>query len=576
MRHINLTNYAILTENKSSGYYSLTEADAVPAAAAAVAAPAAAGQTISILSTDSTEIKALKNVIINKVPIEVFNQINGESTKLAADTANSQAKFSVKIADAEYRVVINKTTLADGKTGIWIDYDSTAKLIEGLDLDYITTQLNRAADKTFLGIDFGTNEEKLASVAGAIYSYCYEKNASAKEVLKAIGTKYQERFGESMLTMIDNEFTGSPDVFARGLFGADLNPSDVSAALGVDAVQSLIFDLVLTVGAYAATALSGGAGAGAAAISTAKLSSTLKNVATLGRAGRQIRNLETAVVAGEEALTAAKLTYQSVTAAEKVASANKLRMIGTAVSLGAEEVNVLKGVKNFASIEKFLVTTKGGAMSLNGEKMAAEMAKDAPTFFQSLKELARISPKAVKQALSTLDPKTAAIIVGGAGLALDSVPDIVASMKGGEPMAAGSSGQMDDKKFLQLCDELRKVAKGYTGGDGELKIAFTMLSLTPATWIKLNDAWNKNNAEDGTLYDYCVSSELSGDLAVLVDGYLGGIAGVGDLSGSIQSIKDNLEKGAVAPAAEPAAEPVKESIGFTRLKTYSDFYKRSF
>ena len=107
MRHINLTNYAILTENKSSGYYSLTEKDAEPST------PGATGQTISILSNDSTEIKALKNVIINKVPIEVFNQINGESTKLAADTANSQAKFSVKIADAEYRVVINKTALAD-------------------------------------------------------------------------------------------------------------------------------------------------------------------------------------------------------------------------------------------------------------------------------------------------------------------------------------------------------------------------------------------------------------------------------------------------------------------------------
>ena len=565
MRHINLTNYAILTENKSSGYYSLTEKDAESST------PGATGQTISILSNDSTEIKALKNVIINKVPIEVFNQINGESTKLVADTASPQAKFSVKIADADYKVVINKTALADGKTGIWIDYDSTAKLIEGLDLDYITTQLNRSADKTFLGIDFGTNEEKMASVAGAIYAYCYEKNASPKEVLKAIGARYQERFGESMLTMIDNEFTGSPDVFARGLFGDDLDPSDVTAALGVDAAQSLIFDLVLTVGAYAATAVSFGGASGAAAISTVKLASTFKNIVTLGRASKQIKNLETAVVAGEEALTAAKLYYKSVTAGETLLAANKLRQGGAAVSLAAEEVNVLKGVKNFASIEKFLIPTQGGAMSLNSGKMAAEMAKDAPTFFQSLKELARIAPKAVKQALSNLDPKTAALIVGGASLAVDAAPDVIASMKGGEPMEAGSSGQLDDKKLVQLCDELRKEAKGYTGGDGELKIAFTMLSLTPETWIKLNDAWNKNNADDGTLYDYCVSSELSGDLAVLVDGYLGGIAGVGELSGSIQSIKDNLEKGAVAPA-----EPIKESIGFTRLKTFNDFYKRSF
>lgn len=556
MRNINITNYALLNENKSLGYYSLIEKDAAKPASTSVGAKPE-GSTISILPTDSEEVKALKNVIISKTPKEAFDAIDSQANILAGDASKTQAKFSVKIGETDYKVVINKTNTPDSKIGIWIDFDSTAKLIEGLDLDYITTQLNKSADKTFLGIDFGTDEEKMASVAGAIYAYCYDKKAPAKEVLLAIGARYQERFGTSLLDMVDGEFTGSPDVFARGLFGAQLTESDVSKALGVDALQSLLVDLTIAAGTYALTAFTGGGAAPTAVASTARLGSAFKNIATLGRAGAEVRNLKTAVTAGEEALTAAKLLN----------GANKLKNVGNAISLSAEEVNVLKGVKNFSSIEKFLTTTRGGAMSLNGERMAAEMAKDSSTFFQSLKELAKVAPQAVKQALSKLDPKTAAMIAGGASVVVDAIPDAVAAFNGGEPTSAGASGQMDDTKLTELCDALHKEAKGYTGGDGELKIAFAMLSLTPDVWQRLNAIWNKNYGEEGTLYDYCVSSELSGDLAVLVDGYLGGIGGVGPLANSVQTIKNNLEKGAV-PAAE--AQPVKEQAVIT---SFADFLK---
>ena len=132
---------------------------------------------------------------------------------------------------------------------------------------------------------------------------------------------------------------------------------------------------------------------------------------------------------------------------------------------------------------------------------------------------------------------------------------------------SGASAQLTDQKLTELCDALYDEADGPTFGDGELKIAFSMLSLTPDVWQKLNAAWNKNYGDKGSLYDFCVSSELSGDLAVLVDGYLGGIAGVGPLANSVQSIKNNLEKGAI-PAGE--AKPVKES---TVITSFSDFLK---
>ena len=569
MRTLNLGNYAALYESKKMGYVNEAET-AVPAVNPAPAASPAAS-TLSELPTDSEEVKKIKKCILTNTPPEVKAAIDAKAAELANSLNMTESKFSVTIDTVEIKVVLKKLgTLADGTIQIKPDYDSTAKLIEGLDLDYITGQLKKGSDKTFLGIDFGTDEEKLASVAGSIYSYCYDKKANPKDVFAAIGTRYQERYGEAMLTMIDGEFTGSPDAFARGLFGQTLTQEDISTALGVDALQSIAVDVSIMIGTYALTAFTGGAAAPAAVASTAETASALKNVMTLGRAGKEVRTLQTAVGAGEEALTAANLTYKTAKTGEIIASAQKLKNIGTAISLSAEEVNALRGVKNFASIERFLTATKGGAMSLNGEKMAAEMAKDSSTFFQSLKELAKVAPQAVKNGLATLDPKTAALIVGGAALAIDAVPDTVAALKGGEPQAAGSA-VLDEKTLTTFCDELHRLAKGYTGGDSELKIAFAMLSLTPETWKMVNDSWNKNYTEEGTLYAYCVSSELSGDLAVLVDGYLAGIGcNETDLTTKVQEIKTNLEKTAI-PAAPQAAQATNESL---KLKTFSNFLKR--
>ena len=53
-------------------------------------------------------------------------------------------------------------------------------------------------------------------------------------------------------------------------------------------------------------------------------------------------------------------------------------------------------------------------------------------------------------------------------------------------------------------------------------------------------------------------------------GYLGGIAGVGTLANQVQTIKNNLEKGAIPAGESGEAKPVKES---TVITSFSDFLK---
>ena len=551
MKHINLTNYALLTENKSSGYYSVTEADIV--------APKIAAKPLSIDAGDSEEIKAIKGVIINKTPVEAFNALTAAATALAASTS-VKSVVDVTIDTKTYKVDLNK--IPDTKPSqIWIDYDSASlKLIEGLNLEYITNYIREQTE----GI--GTAEEEVAAMAGAIYAYCREKGGNPKAVMAAVAKYYTENKGEEFYAMLDADFDGSPKVLVDALFGKTVSQDQINTALMVDAGQSLLVDLTIMLGLWAVTAPSAGVAAPAAAVQTAKVGSTLKNIFTFGKSARTAKALETGIVAAETALTGAKL----------LTGANKLRQLGSAISLSAEEVKLIQGVKNASQINRFLTATKGGSMSLNGQKMAAELAADSPGFFKSIKELFKISPTVVNQLVAAVGgPKKAALLAGSPG-AIDTILDTTSWLTGNpeDENETGSNSDISEDGINKLVNALYNEAKsgtfGYTDSGAELKIAFLMLSLTPETYALVDKAWTISyGAKYGNLYNSCVVDELDFDLFDLVNGYLGSF-GIGELTGKVAELKANLAK----PASTEPAKPVKESITNPRLKTFNDFYKK--
>ena len=550
MKHINLTNYAILTENKSSGYYSVTEADIV--------APKIAAKPLSIDAGYSEEIKAIKGVIINKKPVEAFNALTAGANALAASTS-VKSVVDVTIDTKTYKVDLNK--IPDTKPSqIWIDYDSASlKLIEGLNLEYITNYIRQQTE----GI--GTAEEEVAAMAGAIIAYCREKGGNSKAVMAAVADYYTKNKGQEFYSMLDDDFDGSPNVLVDALFGKTVSQDQIETALMVDASQSLLVDLAIMLGTWGLTTLSAGAAAPAAVASTAKVGSTVKNIFTFGKAARSAKALETGVVAAETALTGAKL----------LTGANKLRQLGSAISLSAEEVKVIQGAKNASQISKFLTATKGGSMSLNGEKMAAELAADSPGFFKSIKELFKISPGAVTKLVAAVGgPKNATLIATTPGV-IDTLLDGTAWVTSNpeDENETGSNTDISEDGINKLVNALYNEAKsgtfGYTDAGAELKIAFLMLSLTPETYALVDKAWTVSYGDKyGNLYKACVVDELDFDLFDLVNGYLGSF-GIGELAGKVAELKANLAK----PASTEPAKPVKESITQARLKTFNDFYK---
>jgi len=403
-------------------------------------------------------------------------------------------------------------------------------------------------------------------MAGAIYAYCREKGGNTKAVMAAVADYYTKNKGQEFYSMLDDDFDGSPKVLVDALFGKTVTQDQINTALMVDAGQSLLVDLTIMLGTWGLTALSAGAAAPAAAVETAKVGSTLKNIFTFGKSARTAKALETGIVAAETALTGAKL----------LTGANKLRQLGSAISLGAEEVKLIQGVKNASQINRFLTATKGGSMSLNGQKMAAELAADSPGFFKSIKELFKISPGVVTKLVAAVGgPKTATLIATTPG-AIDTILDTTAWVTSNpeDENETGSSTDISEDGINKLVNALYNEAKsgtfGYTDAGAELKIAFLMLSLTPQTYELVDKAWTISYGDKyGNLYDSCVDGELDFDLFDLVNGYLGSF-GKGELAGQVAKLKANIAK----PASAEPVKPIKESITQARLKTFNDFYKK--
>jgi hypothetical protein len=74
-----------------------------------------------------------------------------------------------------------------------------------------------------------------------------------------------------------------------------------------------------------------------------------------------------------------------------------------------------------------------------------------------------------------------------------------------------------------------------------------ILALNAQSAQLVTSTWSKNFGDEGEFYEYCVASELSGDLLSLVNGYWAGITGTGPLADEASKIKTNMKKGA-APA----------------------------
>lgn len=509
MRHINIGNYAILNESRSLGYYSLTEAGTAGSAGSSGTAgtAAASANTISIEQTDSPEVQAIKKLVIDNAssatPDAEFVKLNTAAAALVAAGQSGPSQVTVKIGEQEYAVsiyVANGKT-ADGKAGVYIDWDSTTKVIEGLDMNYLATQFRKGVEgSSIFGLNFGTDEDRLGALAGAIYRIGYEKGADVPTIFKALGDAYQGAYGESLMDAVTGDFSGTPEVLARAVYGDTVTEADIATGMGVDFLQSLVVDVAIGLCTFGVGAAAKGLITGARAVRAAGAVNKLKGGFTAFRSGAM-------------ATTGAEAT-------------------GVGVQGAANVSRLAAGANDFRAAQSgFSTLTAAGKSAQVGGKIGAGVG--------------------------------AGMAVGGGLSAAASGADVVPAQ----------NFTAEDAAFA-FCTQIRELAKGYTDGGDELQITFMITSLSPQTAVILQNVWSKNFGEDGDFYEYCVASEISGDMLSLCNGYWAGITGKGPLAGQVDKISQDMQKAPVEGGQQGGQQGGFTAVSeATVITSFSDFLK---
>jgi len=263
MKILDISKYALMLENRA--FVSETAADTAAATVTATMAAktaivkAAAKSLATPVETDTPGLKAIKAIINNPIARKaeydsIINQL--EPFILSTDANLNTRPLKFKDGTIDYEVSVNRQKDPNGNFAVWFDEDGTKILIQGLDMNYLAIQFRKGVEgSSIFGLTFGTDEDKLAALAGAIHKTAAENNADPKAVFDALNTTYTALYREGMYEALDGEFSGSPDAFARALYGQELTDGDIRTALGVDFLQSLVFDVALgmvTFGAFSA------------------------------------------------------------------------------------------------------------------------------------------------------------------------------------------------------------------------------------------------------------------------------------------------------------------------------------
>ena len=470
MKRLDLSKYALMLENTAFVVEATPSAEA-EAAAKSIATP---------VDTDTAGLKAAKDIINNPTGKKtqydsIISQL--EPFILSADANVNTTTLKFKEGEIDYEVIVNRAIDPNGNYMVWFDEDGTKILIDGLDMNFLSTQFRRGVEgSSIFGLNFGTDEDKLAAIAGAIYQTASANNANPVTIFGALNQAYTAAYNEDMYVAIDGEFTGSPDAFARALYGQEITEADITSALGVDFLQSLVLDVAIGIATFGVGAAVKGVMTGARAIRAAGAVNKIKGASTAFRSG----------VAGNT-------TGVGIAGARNVST----------LAAGAADANLAKS--GFSAI------TAAGYAARTGAAVGAGV---------------------------------------GAG---------VATAQGVGAAASGANVPVDqqidsESAAYAYCTQIRELAKGYTDGAEELQIAFMILSLNPQSAEAVVSTWSKNFGDEGEFYEYCVSSELGGDLLSLVNGYWAGITGKGPLAGEVSKISTNMKKGAAGSVTQPGQD----------------------
>ena len=377
--------------------------------------------------------------------------------------------------------------------------------------------------------DAGTDEETIASLAGAFAQIAAEKSVDPQMYFDKLDEIFKSKYGKSIQDFMEDEFGGYGEVVSCNLYRRKIEPS-VLRGLNI---WTILGDVALTIVSF------GGSAAFTAGLKGAQIASAASKASKLAKATGMA---QASAALGKSVGVIADITRLSTVFA-KLDTVRKLSAL--------EKVGVKIGGESFEWISK--AGTKGTAKLIgksdDGAKLMVAYGGKSPIATNYATLLTQLSPKTATDVLTAANiNKTATALVAAravtAGATAGETPEGAEEpgmfAKGAEVMGYYDTLAADPSKYIanakqQGASDIASMLLDLKNGSGlfgnttdqeECSIALLITGLTPEMAKEVSVEYQKIDAKD-TVYSV-LDDELGGDISVLAKAYWTGCTGEGD------------------------------------------------
>lgn len=386
--------------------------------------------------------------------------------------------------------------------------------------------------------DAGTDEETIASLAGAFAQIAAEKSVDPQMYFDKLDEIFKSKYGTNIKDFLETEFGGYGEVVSCNLYRRKIEPS-VMRGLNP---WSILGDVALTIATF------GGSAAFTASLKGAQVANAASKAVKAVKATRVVGALEKGVKAIGEITRLSKL-FSKLGKVKQVAALEKIGVkVGSTIKYGRGGKMVDHTVKEIQATGVLLKPEKGAEFFTSFENLPNYIAPQKATELFTAAGI-NLSPKALLAA-----KKAGEIGTGELGTPQGAEEPGLAA-KGAEALGYYDTMAADPNAYIQNAkqqgaSDIASMLLDLKNGSGlfgnttdqeECCIALLVTGLTPEMAKEVSAEYQKIDAKD-TVYAV-LDDELGGDISVLAKAYWTGCTGEGDeYKAAIANILKRIKK----------------------------------
>lgn len=374
--------------------------------------------------------------------------------------------------------------------------------------------------------DAGTDEEKIAALAGAFAQIAADKGVDPQIYFDKLDEIFKSKYGTTIKDFLETEFGGYGEIVSCNLYRRKISP-DVMRGLNP---WTILGDVILTVGTF------GGSAAFTAGLKGAKVADAASKASKIARATGAA---QTSAALGKSVKAIAEITrlsklFGKLERSKQIASLSKIGVTsGSTIKYGRSGKLVDHTVKEVQATGVILQPAKGSPFFISFEKLPGYIPPQQATELFTFAGI-NLTPKAILAAKKAGDIGTAPV-TSQEGAAEPGLGAKAAEVMGYyDTMAADPSAYIENAKN-QGASDIASMLLDLKNGSGlfgnttdqeEGCIALLITGLTPQMAKEVAAEYGKI---DTKMNVYSVlDDELGGDISILAKAYWTGCTGEGD------------------------------------------------